>query len=153
MWQLELNGLLSTNAVNQSDPAVVHRVSYHELDVASTNPVPVHGSCADWRTLLGGDLEVSSLLYKPAQLYFTVQTALDAVPTSVQCSDAQQVKAIVSALGNRLLQHKYLTVVHTVGWSVAALVCMCRLCVWTVQIHVMLLLTAIIHSPTLSPHV
>ena len=100
MWQLELDGLLSTTALNQSGPAVVHRVSYHELDVASANPVSVHGSCANWRTQLSGDLEVSSLLYKPAQLYFTVQTALDAVPTSVQCSDAQQVNAIVSALGN-----------------------------------------------------
>jgi hypothetical protein len=97
VWKVQVNAAL-TIAANAAPATASHRSTYYELDVASSTPSAVYGSCANWRSFLSGELSTASISYRPMTLQLLVTDDVAKSPSLIECSDATSVKQLLSSL-------------------------------------------------------
>eukprot|EP01034_Spumella_vulgaris_P023059 gene23059-29251_t len=71
---------------------VAHQTMYSELDVIDSTPYSLAGGCSSWTSVLSGDLEPSSYLYKASSLQMTVLDSLTDTPSIRVCQNASAAK-------------------------------------------------------------
>eukprot|EP01034_Spumella_vulgaris_P045353 gene45353-56490_t len=114
---------------------VAHQAMYSELDVVGSTPYSLAGGCSSWSSVLSGDLEPSSYLYKASSLQMTVLSSLDTVPEIRVCDDSSAASSLLAYL-NTYSSRRLSEVCGTSTWSakycstaVASLPSLCVDCV------------------------
>jgi hypothetical protein len=118
VWLAQQQALFVAAVRNQTVRSVVHRSAYRELQVRSSSPTTVVGSCNAWRSMLESDLDASALAYQPVQLQLIAMETLGFTVT-VRCDDAVMVPSLVQALLNKTAIYPLTLSCGASAWTVA----------------------------------